>query len=331
MSEDIEKQIEELIKVEGVGRVTAQKLLDKNVPLERLGIIRPEEVATILGITEKKARDMVLSAKGFLFGKLEVFTGASYKEWQDENIEWLSTGSTELDKVLGGGVKTMNSYGLGGPASTGKSQMINQVIVNCIKSGREVIYIETESGTFSPKRLVEMGGKDFPLEKILLIPSTKIGNPYLQFTAYEFARYKAREKNLKPGLIAIDSFTAKFRRSYGDRSTFPDRAREMGRHLDYLEDMTKEFNAILMVTCQVGEKPVSPQEQSLEKMRYGTQYYPYGGHILLHTLNFWLSLIQVKTDVYKAILWDSSEEPRGNCTFGIDKGGIINKSKLVIK
>jgi DNA repair protein RAD51 len=73
----------------------------------------------------------------------------------------LTTGSTELDKILGGGMETGSMTELFGEFRTGKTQLCHTLAVTCQlpmdQGGGEgkALYIDTE-GTFRPERLAEI-------------------------------------------------------------------------------------------------------------------------------------------------------------------------------
>ena len=71
----------------------------------------------------------------------------------------ISTGSTELDKLLGGGIETGSITEIFGEFRTGKTQICHTLCVTCQKpldaGGAEgrAIYVDTE-GTFRAQKLV---------------------------------------------------------------------------------------------------------------------------------------------------------------------------------
>eukprot|EP01006_Ploeotia_vitrea_P017431 TRINITY_DN48552_c0_g1_i1.p2 TRINITY_DN48552_c0_g1~~TRINITY_DN48552_c0_g1_i1.p2 ORF type:complete len:100 (+),score=5.00 TRINITY_DN48552_c0_g1_i1:256-555(+) len=88
---------------------------------------------------------------------MEFQTAAEYFE-KRKNIINLTTGSTEFDKLLGGGIETNSITEIFGEFRTGKTQICHTLCVTCQlpreKGGGEgkAMYIDTE-GTFRPERL----------------------------------------------------------------------------------------------------------------------------------------------------------------------------------
>ena len=89
------------------------------------------------------------------------FTTAKEYAVQRSSMLKLTTGSGELDKILGGGMETGSMTELFGEFRTGKTQLCHTLAVTCQlpmdQGGGEgkALYIDTE-GTFRPERLAEI-------------------------------------------------------------------------------------------------------------------------------------------------------------------------------
>ena len=87
------------------------------------------------------------------------FTTATEFHQKRSEIIQLTTGSSELDRLLGGGIETGSITEIFGEFRTGKSQLCHTLAVTCQlpidQSGGEgkCLYIDTE-GTFRPERLL---------------------------------------------------------------------------------------------------------------------------------------------------------------------------------
>ena len=74
------------------------------------------------------------------------------------NLVYLSTGSKELDKLLGGGIETGSITEIFGEFRTGKTQICHTLCVTCQLDKSQgggngkALYIDTE-GTFRPEKL----------------------------------------------------------------------------------------------------------------------------------------------------------------------------------
>lgn len=91
------------------------------------------------------------------------FTTATNLHQRRAEIIQLSTGSRELDKLLGGGIETGSITEVFGEFRTGKTQLCHTLAVTCqlpvSQGGGEgkCLYIDTE-GTFRPERLLAVIG-----------------------------------------------------------------------------------------------------------------------------------------------------------------------------
>ena len=101
---------------------------------------------------EKKEASKKLDCRGNMFK-----TGIEVRE-KRKNIIHITTGSTALDKILGGGIETSSITELFGEFRTGKTQLSHTLCVTSqlsfdMNGGQgKVIYLDTE-GNFRPERI----------------------------------------------------------------------------------------------------------------------------------------------------------------------------------
>ncbi|MEM2260833.1 MAG: helix-hairpin-helix domain-containing protein [Ignisphaera sp.] len=314
--------------IKGIGPATEEKLIEKGVTSpEQLAVMRPEELKEILGITLKAAKDIINDAKDkALSTAIPVRTFGQHEEHLSKIVQRIPTGSKQLDEILGGGWRTEAIHLLKGEYASGKTQLCFQAAINCLKYlKRKVIWIETETGTFSPKRLEELAtAVGIQIDKnndFIYVPSVGITTPYNQFLAYERALKEMENKQLNVGLFVVDSFNATFREYYSGREMLPDRAREEARHLGFLDIIATKYNMAIILTGQVMDIP-DQGGQLGEKVKTGHIRRTYGGNILHHWSTYIISLTQIATDVWEAVLADSPEMPRKSCRFKITPSGI---------
>lgn len=87
-------------------------------------------------------------------------TATEYYQRRSEIIQ-LTTGSRELDKLLGGGIETGSITEIFGEFRTGKTQLCHMLAVTCqlpvnMNGGEgKCLYIDTE-GTFRPERCLSV-------------------------------------------------------------------------------------------------------------------------------------------------------------------------------
>jgi DNA repair protein RAD51 len=121
----------------------------------------PARQEAIKGLSEQEVTKCLEAA-----GKLVELGFTTAKEYavQRSTMLKLSTGSTELDKILGGGMETGSMTELFGEFRTGKTQLCHTLAVTCQlpmdQGGGEgkALYIDTE-GTFRPERLAEIAAR----------------------------------------------------------------------------------------------------------------------------------------------------------------------------
>jgi RecA/RadA recombinase len=325
MSEELK-----LEDIKGIGPVTAQKLRELEIDVDKLATMRPEELASELSITKKAAKDICNDAKDKALPRvIPVRTFNEQKRHIKEVVQRIPTGSTALDEILGGGWRTESLHLLKGEYASGKTQLAMQAAINVLKYlKRKIIWIETETGTFSPDRFEQMakavgvtidGDKDF-----IFIPSTGSSTPYMQYLSYQRAIQVMLEKKMDVGLIVVDSFNAAFREFYSGREMLPDRAREEARHLGYLDNISAKYNIAVILTGQVMGIP-DPGGQLAERVKTGHTKVAYGGDILFHWCTYILSLDQMASKAegeWEAVLADSPDRPKAKCRFRIVSQGV---------
>lgn len=95
------------------------------------------------------------------------FFSATDVHLKRSEIVFLTTGSRELDKLLGGGIETGSITEMFGEFRTGKTQLCHTLAVTCqlpISQGGgegKCLYIDTE-GTFRPERLLAVSDHTVP-------------------------------------------------------------------------------------------------------------------------------------------------------------------------
>ena len=76
--------------------------------------------------------------------------------------------NTPLDKLLDGGIETDAITNIYGPPGSGKTNIMLSTALACIRSGKKVIYMDTE-GSFSFDRFEQIGGTEKDLKQIIFI------------------------------------------------------------------------------------------------------------------------------------------------------------------
>ncbi|MFB5615760.1 MAG: ATPase domain-containing protein [Nitrosopumilus sp.] len=127
----------------------------------------------------------------------------------------ISTGLQKLDKFLSGGIPDNVIVDIFGGGATGKTLLLFQILINSIKNGGNILYLDT-SGGFRPERILEIQ-KESKIEIDLL---EKITVSRITNTSEQIKSIKNIEKN-NFSLIVIDNITDLFSYEYqNDESIF---------------------------------------------------------------------------------------------------------------
>jgi DNA repair protein RAD51 len=127
------------------------KLLQENgiSTAEALAMSPGSTVAEIDGLGDKTAKKLIWNARNAL-GMTEFISA----EKISENVQFITTGSAELNKILGGGFQTGKLTEVYGPFKSGKTALAHTLSVTCQLPERKgginssIVYIDTEN-TFS--------------------------------------------------------------------------------------------------------------------------------------------------------------------------------------
>lgn len=143
----------------GINAADIKKLQEAGLnTVEAVAYTAKKNMITIKGLTEAKIDKIIEGAQKLV--PMEFQTAAEYFE-KRKNIIYMTTGSTEFDKLLGGGIETSGITEIFGEFRTGKTQICHTLCVTCQlpkeKGGGEgkAMYIDTE-GTFRPERLTSI-------------------------------------------------------------------------------------------------------------------------------------------------------------------------------
>jgi len=142
----------------------------------------------------------------------------------------ISTGLQKLDKFLSGGIPDGVIVDIFGGGGTGKTLLLFQLLINSIKNGGNVLYLDT-SGGFRPERILEIQ-KESKIEIDLL---EKITVSRITNTSEQIKSIKNTEEN-NFSLIVIDNITDLFSYEYqNDKSIF----KKNSLFMKYMHELSK--------------------------------------------------------------------------------------------
>ncbi len=308
----------ELEELPNIGATTAEKLREAGFnSIESIAVANPVEIKEIGGIGEAVAAKVINAARDSM--EMRFMTGTEVLE-KRKTMKKISTTSSTLDGLLGGGVESQAITEFFGEFGSGKTQICHQLAVNIQKPdedtglGKAAIYVDTEN-TFRPERIIQIAeGAGLDPESIL--ENIIVGRAYNsdhQMMIIDRAESIIKEKNV--GLIVVDSLTSHFRADYSGRGMLANRQQKLNRHMHDLQKLSDMHNLAVVVTNQVMARP---------DFFFGDPTTAIGGHIVGHSSTFRIYLRKSKGGKRVARLIDSPSMPEGEAIFSIVKEGVID-------
>ena len=302
--------------LKGVASTTVNKLMRAGfTTIESVAMTPAREIADLAGMGGDTALKVCRLARmhvdpGFI-PALEVLE-------MRKSMLRCTTGSSELDRILGGGVETGAITELIGEFGSGKTQICftlsvtAQLPVSEGGFGGNVCAIDTE-GTFMPERVMQIAQ-----EKGL--DSDKILEGILVARAYNSEHQAILIKSLselveKSGikLVIVDSMIGHFRGEYIGRANLSERQQKLGSCLSHLLRVAEAFNVAVVITNQV---------QATPDTMYGDPNKPTGGHVMAHSCTHRVFLRKGRQNTRLARVIDSPSLPEEKVRFAITAAGI---------
>jgi DNA repair protein RadA len=310
------KKIEKINDLPGVGDTAAKKLMDAGFKtIEAIAVASPMELTEIAGLGDGTADKAIKAARD----SLEMgFESAEKLAEKRKLVGRITTGSQELDTLIGGGIETQSITEVYGKMASGKSQWCFQTAVTVQlpkeQGGLEgaCLYIDSEN-SFRPERVIQIAKKfEMDVDKVLKnIFVARAYNADHQMVLAEKAADMIKEKNIK--LLIVDSLMAQFRAEYVGRGTLATRQQKINSHLRVLQKLAEMYNITVLVTNQVMSRP---------DILFGDPTAPVGGNVVGHATKTRLYLRKSKAEKRVAKLVDSPSLPDGEALYRITENGI---------
>ncbi|MFX1365888.1 MAG: DNA repair and recombination protein RadA [Promethearchaeota archaeon] len=301
------------------------KLLQENgiSSAEALAMSPHSTVATIDGLGEKTAKKLIWNARNAL-GMTEFTPAAKI----DDNVEYITTGSAELNRILGGGFQTGKLTEVFGPFKSGKTALAHSISVTIQlpekKGGLSgaVAYIDTEN-TFSKEKIKRIA-KRFelnPNEVLSKIFHARIYSSDHQSQMIQRAETLCKTRGVR--LIVIDSLMALLRSEYVGIGQLAPRQAVLNHMIHGLSRIAETYNCAVLLTNQVATK----------MMGMFSSDDAIGGNIVAHGCHFRLMF---KTKGFssnnslkrRAVIVDAPDLPPEECEFFITSAGIADTDKV---
>ena len=310
----------QLTDLPGIGPAVAAKLEAAGIyDLMSLAVMSPSSLANTAGVGEAVARKAIQASRKML--DLGFVDGIEFAK-KREDIENITTGSKNMDNLLGGrGVETKSLTEAYGAFGSGKTQLGLTLAVrvqlppeNGGANGK-CVFIDTE-GTFRPVRIKQiaeaMGANPEKVLKNIFV--ARAFNSDHQILLLD--KISEMIKNGEPiKLMIIDSLTAHFRAEFTGRGELADRQHKLNKYLHSLISLAEKHNLAVYVTNQVMANPA---------MMFGDPTVAVGGNIVGHASTYRLYLRRGKQGSRVAKLIDSPNLPDNECVFFVTEKGVID-------
>ncbi len=292
---------------------------------EALAMSPSNIVADIDGLGGKTAKKLIWNARNAL-GMTEFTTASEI----DDNTEMFTTGSSELNRILGGGFQTGKLTEIYGPFKSGKTNLAHTISVTVqlpVKKGGlsgTVAYVDTEN-TFSVekiKRIAKRFGLN-PNEVLVKIFHARIYSSDHQSQMIQKAETLCKTRGVR--LIVIDSLMALLRSEYVGIGKLASRQAILNAMIHGLSRIAETYNCAVLLTNQVVVK----------MMGMFSSNDAIGGNIVAHGCHF---RVMFKTKGFssnnslkrRAVIVDAPDLPPEECEFFITSAGVADTEKVEV-
>ncbi len=315
-NEEIMEDEEEMTVMDlpGVGPATADKLSTAGFEdLMAIAVATPGELVEAAGVGESAAKKIIAAARAAM--KMGFESGIDILK-KRQNVLKIPCGSSNVNKLLGGGFETGAIVECYGEFGSGKTQIAHDLVVQCQKQDPNAVavFIDTEN-TFRPERIIELS-KGAGLEPEKVLGNIKVARAYNsdhQMLLAEKVSDLITKQNLNVKIVVVDSLTAHFRAEFIGRGTLAERQQKLNKHMHELLKVADSYNVLVYVTNQVMARP---------DVFFGDPTAAIGGHVVAHASTFRIYLRKGKKGSRVAKLVDSPNLPDGEAAFMVETSGL---------
>jgi len=315
----------ELLQNHGINVADLKKLKAVGIcTVKGAQMMTKKRLCAIKGLSEAKV-EKIKEAVAKMFAGGAFCTALQVNE-RRKSCYHITTGSGELDKLIGGGIESMAITEAFGEFRTGKTQLSHTLCVAAQLPneatgypGGKVIFIDTEN-TFRPARLREIADR-YNLDHEAMLDNILYARAYTsehQMELLDFVAAKFHEEGGVFRLLIVDSIMALYRVDYSGRGELAERQQSLAQMLSRLQKISEEYNIAVFITNQVTADPGATMTFQADPKK------PIGGHILAHASTVRLSLRKGRGENRIAKIFDSPDRPEAEATFAISSHGIID-------
>jgi DNA repair protein RadA len=317
-----ESKTPELTDLPGIGPAVATKLESAGIlDLMSLAVASPASISDASGVSQAVARKAIQAARTML--DLGFSDGLEFAK-KRSNVHHITTGSKELDNLLGGkGLESRAITEAFGAFGSGKTQLGLSLAVNVQlpleQGGAEgkAVFIDTE-GTFRPGRIKQFAeGLGADPETVLknILVARAFNSDHQMLLLEKIGEMVKSGEPIK--LLIIDSLTAHFRAEYSGRGQLADRQQKLNRYMHDLMKLAETHNIAIYVTNQVMANPAQ---------LFGDPTTAIGGNIVGHASTYRMYLRRGKQGSRVAKLIDSPNLPDNECVYWVTTAGLRDKA-----
>ena len=272
--------------------------------------------------------------------KIEIYglfqKGTVFMNERNNNIVKISTGSNNLDNMLGGGIESSSVTELIGEKNTNKTDLVHILCVNAIKnnSNTTIIYFDLDS-TFNPKKITDFA-KVYKIKKEKVLDNINVIN---NIENYEQLIEKLDEISEiihkgEYGLLIIESLICVFEKYYKERKMHLSQTNEfevridieskLGQVLSKLKKIAILFNISIVITRRINnikENDKLNEDNDCDLLQFDSNI----EIILGSECKTRLKLKRIKNGKIKCIILNSPMLPENDCKFIINEKGIMDR------
>ncbi|XP_043227565.1 DNA repair protein RAD51 homolog 1 [Amphibalanus amphitrite] len=303
----------------GISASDVKKLAEAGFhTVESVAFAPKKQLLGIKGISEAKADKILLEASKLV--PMGFTTATEFHQKRSEIIQ-LTTGSKELDKLLGGGIETGSITELFGEFRTGKTQLCHMLAVTCqlpvdMGGGEgKCLYVDTE-GTFRTERLMAVAER-YGLSGTDVLDNVAYARAYnTDHQTQLLIQASAMMTESRYALLICDSATALYRTDYTGRGELSARQMHLARFLRMLLRLADEFGVAVVITNQVVAQVDGAAMFAADPKK------PIGGNIMAHASTTRLYLRKGRGETRICKIYDSPCLPESEAMFAINADGI---------
>ncbi len=313
------KKVKSIEDLPGIGPATLEKLANAGFnDLMSIAVATPGEIIGATEVSEATAKKVIAVARANM--ELNFESGEALLQKRMQAIK-ITSGSKDVDALLGGGFETGSITEVYGQFGSGKSQIAHVLAVRAqlpLEEGGangSVIFIDTE-GTFRPERIIQIA-EPLKMDCTEVLKKIKVARAYTSdhqmLLADKIKDLIENGDNVR--LVIVDSLTSHFRAEFIGRGTLAERQQKINKHMHTLMRLADKHNVLIYVTNQVMSKP---------DMFFGDPTTAIGGHIVGHNSTYRIYLRRGKKGSRVAKMVDAPNLPENEAGFFIKEEGVTD-------